>query len=302
MAIPHVILKRIIKSKIKELDHSAKIRYLEEQLEKMSGYNTGPYGELKKWIYSEIGKSKTNKKTQSRNIYAVKKDGAAQIIMLGRPSVGKSSLIKALTNKQIQVANFAFTTIKPSSAIMDYKGIKIQLVDLPGVIENCIEGKGQGKAILSNLHNADVIAIVFDLTSNINDLQEMLQELNQYIKNKKTLVICTKADLANTKEVFEKIKKLYPTATPVSNTKQINLDEVKEALWDSTNLIRTLTPDKQAVSLPKNATVEDFARKIHKDFVKNFKGAKVTGTSTKFPKQRVALNHKLEDEDIVELL
>ena len=51
----------------------------------------------------------------------------------------------------------------------------------------------------------------------------------------------------------------------------------------------------------KGATVEDAARIVHKDFVKNFKYAKVWGPSAKFDGQQVGLDHELKDTDIIEI-
>ena len=58
--------------------------------------------------------------------------------------------------------------------------------------------------------------------------------------------------------------------------------------------------DYPPLALEKGASVRDLANNVHKDFVRNFKFARVWGKSAKFEGQRVGIDHKLKDEDIVE--
>lgn len=94
---------------------------------------------------------------------------------------------------------------------------------------------------------------------------------------------------------------------PVSAKKGINIDVVKDALYDLAGIIRVFTkspgeePAYPPIALKKGSTVLDVAKRIHKDFAKNFKYARVWGKSVKFPGQRVGADHVLEDGDIVEI-
>ena len=94
---------------------------------------------------------------------------------------------------------------------------------------------------------------------------------------------------------------------PVSAKKGINLDAVKDALYELAGIIRVFTkspgeePAYPPIALKKGSTVLDVAKRIHKDFAKNFKYARVWGKSVKFPGQRVGADHVLEDGDIVEI-
>jgi len=60
-------------------------------------------------------------------------------------------------------------------------------------------------------------------------------------------------------------------------------------------------PKFPPIALKKDSTIKDLAKEIHQDFIKKFKFARVSGNSVKHQNQRCGLNHKLEDEDIVEL-
>ena len=77
--------------------------------------------------------------------FDVKSAGDARVGLIGFPSVGKSTLLTKLTGQYSEAADYEFTTLTCIPGVFNYKGTKIQLLDLPGIIEGAKDGKGRGK-------------------------------------------------------------------------------------------------------------------------------------------------------------
>lgn len=95
--------------------------------------------------------------------FDVARNGDARVALIGFPSVGKSSLLsKALTTTESLAAGYEFTTLTCIPGVLRYKGSKIQILDLPGIIEGAAHGAGRGKEVIAVARSADAILIVLD--------------------------------------------------------------------------------------------------------------------------------------------
>ncbi|MFW6448214.1 MAG: OBG GTPase family GTP-binding protein [Halobacteriota archaeon] len=92
--------------------------------------------------------------------YHVAKTGDATVAMVGFPSVGKSTLLNALTNAESEVGAYDFTTLEVTPGMIEYRGAQLQLLDVPGLIEGASRGRGRGREVLSMVRAADLVLIV----------------------------------------------------------------------------------------------------------------------------------------------
>jgi small GTP-binding protein len=112
--------------------------------------------------------------------FAVKKEGAAQVALVGLPNSGKSWLLRKLTSARPEVADYPFTTREPAPGMMQFEDVQVQLVEVPAIVEGSSLGKGLGAQPLSAARNSDVIALVVDVSADpIQQIQILVDELSE---------------------------------------------------------------------------------------------------------------------------
>ncbi len=95
--------------------------------------------------------------------YAVKKSGNATVGLVGFPSVGKSTLLNQITDAESEVAAYDFTTLDVIPGLLEHRGAKIQVLDMPGLIRGASKGRGRGKEVLSVARACDLILLMIDV-------------------------------------------------------------------------------------------------------------------------------------------
>ncbi len=141
--------------RIKEIEEEIHRTQKNKATEYHLGVLKAKIAKLKKDMYAPSG-------TGGGGGFDVRKEGDATVVMVGFPSVGKSTLLNKLTNAKSEVAAYQFTTLQCIPGMMRYKDAQIQLLDLPGIIKGATGGKGRGREIISVARKADLIMILLD--------------------------------------------------------------------------------------------------------------------------------------------
>lgn len=123
-------------------------------------------------------KEETEKRRSSKvkgSGYAVRKSGNASVAIVGFPSVGKSTLLNKITKAKSEVGAYDFTTLDVVPGLMEHRGAKIQVLDLPGLIKDASKGKGRGREVISVVRTADMILLMIDVFE--TNIKVMVDEL-----------------------------------------------------------------------------------------------------------------------------
>lgn len=251
----------------------------------------------------------------------IEKEGAGQVILIGPPNSGKSSLLASLTHSRPLVADYPFATREPLAGMMHFETIQLQLIDTPAISFD------QMATYLPNLvRQADLVCVVCDISdpavgehlkTTFGRLEDkgviLAARLPDVIENprfmyKRTIIVAHKYLDGDWERNLGMIRTVYPdfTIVPTSIIDDDSLMNFKKAVFETLHIIRVYTkrighePDfVDPIILPIGGTVEDAARMLHKDFARKFQFAKIWGKG-KFEGQRVKNNYALTDGDIVE--
>jgi uncharacterized protein len=303
-----------------------KVMYLEEMLSIIPKHKGTD--KLRADLRRKLSKLKSAAQSQkgtSRQVspYQIDREGAGQIVLVGAPNAGKSALVDALTNAEPDVAEYPFTTQFPQPGMMPYENIQIQLIDTPPLSQEFEE-----RQLYALIRRADVIGLVIDLQAfPIEQLEDSLALLREHrivpdtvqetfedehrITRKPVLVLVNKVDEEQHVEDFSVLCELLGEPVcpllPVSARTGRNLDRLKQRFYDKLDIVRVYSkpPGKDAnldspFVMKRGGTLEEFAAKVHQDFVKNLKSARLWGQGV-HDGQMVGRDHIMHDGDVVEL-
>ena len=112
--------------------------------------------------------------------FFIEKEGAAQIVLLGLTNVGKSLLLRRLTNADVEVADYPYTTRRPVPGMLQFEDIQFQLIEAPALMPGAADGVAWGTKVLGLARNADGIIIVLDAANRpLHQLKIVLEELRK---------------------------------------------------------------------------------------------------------------------------
>ncbi len=270
-------------------------------------------------------KSQSQKKkggSKRETAYSFDREGAVQVVIIGPPNPGKSSLVAGLTNAKPEIAGFPHSTWKPTPGMVPYENIQFQLVDTPPITKDYMD-PWMGDLI----RRSDIVAILIDLHRDplrqFEDILSLLQDLRIFPEGlpvpqelekppfiKKMMALVNKVDNSGDEEdykIFLELSEIKIPCLAISVKAGRNLDKFVQMIYDLSGIIRVFTkaPGKKPdlahpFVVPKKSTLEELAAKIHKDFVVNLKFARIWGSSV-FDGQMVQRDHVLQDGDVIEI-
>lgn len=301
--------KKTIKEKIEVLKKMYAIMPKHKGTDKLQAEIKARISKLKEELENE------KKRGGKRSFIHIEREGVGQIVLVGPPNTGKSTLLSALSNARPEIGDYPFTTKTPCVGMAPFEDIKLQIVDLPPIAKGNIPFW-----VVEIIRNSDLVLIVLsfdmDVEKEFEELTSLLREkkidiVREFDKEegifdmvkKKAIVFINKRDIFK-----EKPKEFNIPLKVISGSSFIeeDLNRLKDTLFKELGVIRVYTkepgkpPDfKDPLILKKGSMVLDAAEKLHKEIARKLKYARLWGSS-KFDGQRVDKNYILKDKDIVE--
>lgn len=279
-----------------------------------------------------VEKEKKHGASKGSDIHAVPREGAGQVVLVGAPNTGKSSLLARLTHATPEIADYPFTTRFPQVGMMPFENIQIQLVELPAIAAEFYR-----PWMSSILRHADMSLLVVDLGSDdlldeADGVLSILADSRIHLAGKeipaqepetggphycRTLLLANKADASPAQDNLQILHEFYDSdfeILPLSAQTGEGLAPLPRKIFEKLELVRvhTKAPGKKAdletppYVLKIGSTVLDVARAVHRDFVHSLKYARVWSSvqskqARAYDGQMVERTHRLEDGDILEL-
>jgi ribosome-interacting GTPase 1 len=246
-------------------------------------------------------------------------EGAGQVVLIGPPNAGKSSLLAALTNAKPEVADYPFSTQIPAPGMMAFEDVMIQLVDLPPITPEYTESW-----VYNLIRNCSIALVVLDATDGellageFEELCGLLGERHLVLidgepeaEDERTReiparVVLTKCEQEGAGPERDSIGIPLPTLR-VDSASGGGLDDLRRTIFDTLRILRVYTklPGKQPdmtepYTLAIGSTALDAVRLVHREFVDRLKYVRIWG-SGRFDGQQVPSDHVLEDGDVIEI-
>jgi ribosome-interacting GTPase 1 len=255
--------------------------------------------------------------------HKIERTGAGQVVLAGPANAGKSSLVKALTGADIEIADYPFTTRSPAPYMMPFENVKVQLVDTPPVTGELMETwfpelvkMADAVLLVADLAEPDSAAVMDGIQGRLKERKVELVRADTDVPppyfpfRKRTLLAGNKIDLEGAPRVFEELAVLLGgpyERIAVSALSGRGLETLRRAVFGLLRVVRVYSkiPGKKPVkdspfTLKAGSTVMDMARAVHKDFSEKLQYARVWNAAG-LDGLRVNRDYVLSDEDVVEL-
>ena len=187
----------------------------------------------------------------------------ADVALVGKPNVGKSTLLSVISNAKPKIADYNFTTLHPNLGVVKYYDNSFVVADIPGLIEGASSGAGLGDEFLAHIERTRLLVHVIDASGyygNIpsEDFEMINKELELYspaLSKLPQIVVFTKTDLIE--DLDDRIKE-FKTATKFKGD-IIGISSVTHTQVDY--LIKTIYEKLQ--TLPKTEPIAVELNELH---------------------------------------
>ena len=176
------------------------------------------------------------------------------IVVAGAPNVGKSSLVKEISSGSPEIGEYPFTTKEIVFGHRDFRFIKVQIVDTPGLLDRPFKERNiiERQSIASIKHIADLIIFMFDMSSDttisLDEQIHLLEDIRKEFPDTPTLKVLNKIDILSEKD-RTRAEKLFEKHLQISLQDKIGLEELIIELKKEVNKILKKEKFKEFLSL-----------------------------------------------------
>ena len=213
--------------------------------------------------------------------YTVKKEGAAQVVLLGLTGSGKSSILTLLTSAKPEIYGYPFTTTTPTPGMMAFEDIQIQLVEAPALFAGASEGGGWGPGVLGLARNADGLMLVIDLS--VSDPCLQLKTLIDELSESHITIV-------------EQRGKVEIERKEAGGIQVVSLSKVNVPVHEVKHLLRKMKIDNAVVRIRGDVELDDvaqalFHKTVYKPTIVLANKIDVAGAEGKLRTLRTAFSH-----------
>ncbi len=240
------ILKKIGRKTIRDKIKALEVEISTTKYNKRTQHHIG-------LVKAKIRKLKEKQATRSakksvHDKYAVKKTGNATVILVGFPSVGKSTLLNAITDAKSKIADYEFTTLSVIPGLLNYNHAKIQVLDVPGIVQGAADGTGRGKEVLSVMRNADLVVFLIDINypKHLNILKKEVYDAHLRVNQIKPDITISKKEKGGLDIGFTVKQKYITKQTVAGILKEFRINNAQVVIRGK------ITPDDMIDGIEKN--------------------------------------------------
>jgi uncharacterized protein len=242
------------------------------------------------------------KKGGASSLYSIRKTGTAQVVLIGYPGAGKSSVLAAMTNARPDISATPYTTKVPQIGTMKFSSMDFQVIEVPAVVPGAHDSGKTGE-LFGLLRNSETIALVLDARAAAEQFNGLMGELRKAgLAGKDIIVIANKMDLCPGLHLENCPFRILKAVA----LKKEGLGNLAEIVWESLGKIRVYTrkgphTDQRPMVMEPGSIVKDAVRLVHKNLLETFRFARIWRKNSPHSGSRVGMDFRLKDGDVIEI-